>query len=623
MIRNHFIRNEKDLRNFQDELYSTAKKKTDENKRLHFKDLLEVVSSRVTITTAIHNIKANKGSKTAGVDGMKIDDYLQKGYKTVIDEIQSLILDYKPQMVKRVYINKANSNKKRPLGIPTIIDRIIQECVRLVIEPILEAQFFKHSYGFRPYRDSSQAIARTKSLVSTTGYKWVIEGDIKGFFDNINHRKLLESLWNMGIKDRRILMIIKAMLEAGILNEKDKNNIGTPQGGIISPLLANVYLHSLDTWVTREWENKKTRHNYKDNNSRLRALRTSSNLKPAYFVRYADDWILITDSKINAEKWKYRIDHYLKNTLKIELSEEKTLITNITKRAISFLGFEIKAMKRENSGKVNKKLITVSRPDRQKVKQKVAGIKKLIRDIKSCETRKEIVHQINIINLTIRGIIQYYDNATLINKELAKYSHYLAFMVTRYLRRRINVEIVAAKSVNNLLSVHENRNQLIPAIRYNGLLIGVTNIGFCSFQKPIYKNPLETPYSENGRILYQSRTGKKPLKERADELITAQLSEKTLINNTFRNFEYVMNRCYAYNRDKGKCRICGEHVRTYEVNTHHINRKLPIALINKVKNLATTHEGCHKMIHSNKDFSSIVSPKAWKKILVLREKAMK
>lgn len=257
MIRNHFIRNEKDLRNFQDELYSTAKKKTDENKRLHFKDLLEVVSSRVTITTAIHNIKANKGSKTAGVDGMKIDDYLQKGYKTVIDEIQSLILDYKPQMVKRVYINKANSNKKRPLGIPTIIDRIIQECVRLVIEPILEAQFFKHSYGFRPYRDSSQAIARTKSLVSTTGYKWVIEGDIKGFFDNINHRKLLESLWNMGIKDRRILMIIKAMLEAGILNEKDKNNIGTPQGGIISPLLANVYLHSLDTWVTREWENKK------------------------------------------------------------------------------------------------------------------------------------------------------------------------------------------------------------------------------------------------------------------------------------------------------------------------------------------------------------------------------
>lgn len=624
MIRNHFIKNEKDLKKFQDDLYETTQSRIENDQALNFKDLLEVISSPVTITTAIHNIKSNKGSKTSGVDGKIIDDYLQKGYDEVIEEIQTLIKNYKPLMVRRVYINKANSDKKRPLGIPTIIDRIIQECVRLIIEPILEAQFFKHSYGFRPFRDANQAIARTKSIISTTGYKWVVEGDIKGFFDNINHRKLLESLWNMGIKDRRVLMVIKAMLKAGVLDESKENELGTPQGGIISPLLANAYLHSLDKWITREWENKKTRTNYKAHYSRLLALRKGTNLKPAYFIRYADDWILITDTKANAEKWKYRINKFLNNSLKIELSQEKTLITNITKRPIQFLGFEIKALKRNNSEKlVNKKLITVSKPDTKKVKDKVKGIKSLIRDIKSCENKNEIIHQINQINLTIRGIIQYYENATLVNRELGKYSHYLAVMATRYLRRRVMVEIVPAYTVNNLTSVHEGRNQLIPAIRTNGLLIGVTNIGFCTFKKPTYKNHSETPYSSSGRELYQTRTGKKPIKDRADELLTLNMSEKILISKDFHNYEYAMNRCYAYNRDKGKCRICGEHVRTYETHTHHINRKLPINLINKVNNLATTHEYCHKMIHSSKDFSTMVNIKTWNKILSYRKQSIK
>lgn len=624
MIRNHFIKNETDLKKFQDELYETTQSRIENGQSLNFKNLLEVISSPITITTAIHNIKSNRGSRTSGVDGKVIDDYLQKGFDEVIEEIQALINNYKPFAVRRVYISKANSDKKRPLGIPTIIDRIIQECVKIVIEPVLEAQFFKHSYGFRPYRDANQAIARTKSLISTTGYKWVIEGDIKGFFDNINHRKLLESLWNMGIKDRRVLMVIKAMLKAGVLDESEENELGTPQGGIISPLLANAYLHALDKWVTREWENKKTKTNYKEQYSRLSALRKGTNLKPAYFIRYADDWILITDSKTNAEKWKYRINKFLNDSLKIELSEEKTLITNITKKPIQFLGFEIKALKRNNSEKlVNKKLITVSKPNTKKVKDKVEGIKTLIRDIKSCENKKEIVHQINQINLTIRGIVQYYENATLVNKELAKYSHELARMATRYLRRRVSVEIVPAYTVNNLVSVHENRKQLIPSIRTQDLLIGVTNIGFCTFKKPTYKNHSETPYSRNGRELYQTRTSKKPIKERADELLTLNLSEKILLGKTFHNFEYAMNRCYAYNRDKGKCRICGELVRTYETHTHHIDRKLPLKLINKVNNLATTHEQCHKMIHSTKDFSKIVGQKTWNKILTYRKKSTK
>ncbi|WP_254786635.1 group II intron reverse transcriptase/maturase [Cytobacillus oceanisediminis] len=593
----------------------------EEGKTPYFKDLLEIMTSEITITTAIHNIKSNKGSKTPGVDKIKMDHYLQKGYEEVITEIQESFMLYKPNLVRRKLIKKANSNKKRPLGIPTIKDRIVQECVRLVLEPILEAQFFEHSYGFRPFRDTHQAYARTVSLISTTGYQWVVEGDIKGFFDNIDHRILLKKLWGMGVRDRRVLMIIKQMLKAGVMNEKPINELGTPQGGIISPLLANVYLHTLDKWITREWEKKQTKKTYTENYSRLGSLRKTTNLKPAYFIRYADDWILITNSRENAEKWKYRISQFLKVSLKIELSEDKTLITKLTKKPIKFLGFEIKAHRRRNSEvKVNKKLITTSRPSPQKIKDKVKNIKHLIRKLKSCESKEEVIHQINHINLVIRGIIQYYQQATLVNKELSRYSHYLTRMATRYLKRRVKVEIVKAKQVDNLLSVHKERNQRIPAVRDGDVLIGVTNIGFCKFKIPVYKNQKETPYSIEGRQLYQIRTNRKPLLERADELISLKGSHKTVIRGDFRNFEYYMNRCYAFNRDRGRCKICTKDLSISQVQTHHINPKLPINEVNKVANLATVHEACHKLIHSSNNLTEILDNKVWKKVLFYRRR---
>jgi retron-type reverse transcriptase len=207
----------------------------------HFKSLLEIISSEVVILTAVHNIKVNKGSETPGSDG------------------------------------------------ETAIDKVVQECVRIVIEPILEAQFFAHSYGFRPMRDAHMALERDVDVTFKTGYHWVIEGDISKFFDNVNHTRLIKKLWHMGIRDRRVLMIIKAMLKAGIMDEMKENPLGTSQGGVISPLLANAYLDTLDQWVTREWENKKTRTKYSQHGHMLERLRNRSNLKPAYLVRYADD----------------------------------------------------------------------------------------------------------------------------------------------------------------------------------------------------------------------------------------------------------------------------------------------------------------------------------------------
>ena len=132
--------------------------------------------------------------------------------------------------------------------------------MRIVLEPIFEAQFFAHSYGFRPMRDMPVALERAKLLVHHTGYYWIVEGDISKCFDLINHAILLKRLYHMGVRDRRVLQTIKAMLKAGVMGECGVNEEGTPQGGLISPPLANVYLVIMDEWVTTQWENKKTKH---------------------------------------------------------------------------------------------------------------------------------------------------------------------------------------------------------------------------------------------------------------------------------------------------------------------------------------------------------------------------
>ena len=248
----NYPKSENELRITLDLLYASTKKMVNDGKPPAFKGLLEIIQSDVVILTAIHNIKNNHGKNTPGSDGWVMNDILQKQYDEVLELVKNQLVQYNPQPVRRVYIPKPGKSEKRPLGIPAVVDRIVQECVRIVIEPILETQFFKHSYGFRPMRDAQQAIARLTDVAHKTGYSWIVEGDISKFFDNVDHRIMLKQLWNMGIKDQRVLMIIKAMLKAGVMEEFAVNPMGTPQGGIISPLLANAYLDKMDKWITRE-----------------------------------------------------------------------------------------------------------------------------------------------------------------------------------------------------------------------------------------------------------------------------------------------------------------------------------------------------------------------------------
>ena len=302
------------VRELCEKLYLAAKKS--ETRRFHA--LFDKVYRMDFLISAWKRVKASKGS--AGIDNETITDIINKGEETVLAEIQNKLQNkkYFPKKVKRVYIPKPNG-KQRPLGIPVVRDRIVQASMKMVIEPIFEADFLDCSYGFRPYRCAHDALDTIRRTINA-GYNLVLDADIKGFFDNINHEKLLNFI-EQRINDRRVLKYISKWLKCGVLEaeittETDK---GTPQGGVISPLLANIYLHEFDKYWTQQ----------KVVNGKL--------------IRYADDFVILFQTEKDAAKGLEIVKTILAE-LDLELNEDKTKIVDTTqgKEGFEFLGFHIR-----------------------------------------------------------------------------------------------------------------------------------------------------------------------------------------------------------------------------------------------------------------------------------------
>ena len=612
-----YPKTETELRKTLDKLYQHSKEICDAGGRPAFKGLLEIMSAEATIITAIHNIKSNHGSETPGVDKKTMwDGYLQKSFPWVVQDIQKAFQHFEPQKIRRVYIDKPGKAEKRPLGIPTIRDRIVQECMRIVLEPIMEAQFFAHSYGFRPMRDTAMALARTNNLAHSTGYHWIVEGDISKCFDRIDHGILLKRLYHIGVKDRRVLQIIKAMLKAGVMGECEVNVEGTPQGGLISPLLANVYLDILDEWVTKQWERKKTKYPYPLQATKITAIRKRSGLIPGYLVRYADDFVIVTDTRTHAESWKARLESFLQSKMKLTLSKEKTLITDIHKKYIRFLGYQFKLV----PGKARKGYIPRTIPDKDRLKRKVYEIAEHIKKIPQHYSKEQLIGEIHRINSQIRGLIQYYQCCTWVNISVKKYSRWLQRLASARLKR-YGEKWIPANKTQNLPRIHEQYKLKIPSVRYRDLYIGFTALAFCRWEKTIPKNQSETPYSEEGRQLNFERTKKRKIQARLDEAFSDKAVQfagsKWAKQN---NFEFVMNRAYALNRDKLKCRVCGGWLISHIPYTHRINPNLPLNKVNRVNNLVSVHKKCFQAIHNPGTDLSEFDGKAQKKILSYREK---
>lgn len=596
------VKTETQLQQVQDQMYQEAR-----NGKRNFYGLLELATNPITIITAIHRVKANKGGNTPGSDGKRMRDILEMDYDEVIQQVQQAFQEYHPTPVRRVWIDKPGKKEKRPLGIPSILDRLVQEIVRMVIEPILEAQFFDHSYGFRPMRDATHAVARVHHILWQAKCTYAVEGDIRAFFDHVNHNILLKKLWKMGIRDKRLLILIKKMLKAGILHEVEENALGTPQGGIISPLLANVYLHDFDEYIAQQWENHPKQVQYAQKTSAYAAM-AKQGYPRYYLIRYADDWLILTHSMENAHKIKELAKQFLARNGQLELSEEKTLITDVRKSYLSFLGIETRVrLSRKGKG-----FVTYSRPSRKAMKAAIQSLKKQANRIKLAYHRNRTIQEMLRYNAMAVGIGNYWSMTSAVCQCGSNVDHKLWYKLDKIFRKLTGSKLgeyhkrkIEAERTSNLPVRHAGHKTRVYVLEFEGCMIGLTQVGFSTYEAPSPKNPKETPFSREGRALWEKRAVQKLRKMRPDHItMLDDLTNRSYGNKHSsaskekRNFEYYMNRGYALNRDKCQCKVCKVALDQGNLHTHHKNPFLPIDQINKVNNLASLCTRCHTLVHS-------------------------
>lgn len=559
---------------------------------------------------AYQNLYANKGASTEGVDSDTADSFGEEKIQKIINALSNE--SYAPKPVRRTYIDKANG-KKRPLGIPTFTDKLVQEALRMILEAVYEPIFLECSHGFRPKRSCHTTLTFIKYNFS--GSRWFIEGDIKGCFDNIDHHTLV-TLINSKIKDMRLMKLLWKFLKAGYIENWKyyATYSGTPQGGIISPILSNIYLHELDKFAlklsedfskppsrnhTKEYTNiqnkvkslrKKTGKstNPKEKELLLKELKEARALqlktpckvqddKKLKYIRYADDFIIaVNGSKEDCINIKNKLSKFIATTLKMELSEEKTLITHSNGYA-RFLGYDIRVRRNNNHVKpvngytrrtfnnkvefavpLNEKIMKFLFTKNIIAQKEDGTIEPIRRTRLSHCTPLEIV---NTYNAELRGIANYYSLASNFHK-----LHYFAYLMEY-------------SCLKTLAGKHKSK-------------IGKT--------KDKYKDG-----KGNWGIPYETKTGKK---RRYFAKYSDSKNCKAAID-TIQSIE-AMNRLSTTtweSRLKAKeCELCGNaEAKQYEI--HHVNKVKNLKgkilweqmMISKRRKTLVVCTPCHDEIHRN------------------------
>ena len=414
-----------------------------------------------------------------------------------------------------------------------------------ILEPICEAKFCEESYGFRPNRSAENAIAEVERLVQRSQMQYVVDFDIKGLFDNVNHRKLMRQLWTLGIRDTKLHQIIKQMLKAPI-QMPDKSIVhpskGTPQGGILSPLLANVVLNELDWWISSQWQNQwqnmknppkrqySKRNGHRNLGNEYKVLRKTK-LKEMYIVRYADDFKIFCRTRQDAIKIKMAVKGWLSHRLKLQVSEEKTSITNLKRNYSEFLGFKFKMQTKGKKQVINAQM---SNKAVRSAKSKLKGQIKLIQKPKD---EAELYKRVNVYNSMVMGIHNYYGIANNVCISLRSIQRNVSTVIKNRLTTAKQGEIK-----NSYLAKRYGKSK---QVRWTSG-IPIVPIGYCKSRNPMHKKSSINQYTPEGRKeLYEKPNG--VLEERLHFIMRNPVKGRSI--------EYNGNRISLYMGQQCKCAI--------------------------------------------------------------------
>ncbi|WPS85583.1 reverse transcriptase domain-containing protein (plasmid) [Brevibacillus halotolerans] len=448
-------------------------------------------------------------------------------------------------------------------------------------EPICEAKFHPHSYGFRPNRGTKHAIARANFLININKLHYVVDIDIKGFFENVNHAKLIKQLWTLGIRDKNLICVLSKLLKAPV-EGMGKQNKGTPKGGIVSPLLSNIVLNEFDWWISSQWETFETKKNYGkvrknksggsyvDQSHKYRALR-STTLKEVYIVRYADDFKLFCRDYKTAQKVFIAVKQWLKERLGLDISPEKSKVINLRKNYSQFLGIMMKA-KRKGNGYVTYSHIS----DKARIK-----ITNSLRErIKEVQKRPD-VNSVGRLNATILGMQNYYKVATNVNIDFSS----IEFSISKALYNRFRKLFTKDGLISKAYSTY-----------YKGYGRGPTFVrGIAMFPISGVKN--EPPSMFIRDICNYTVRGRELINQALQQVDWYTL--KYLMENPVRDqsVEYNDNRISRYVAQKGLCQVMKTPLKIGFMHCHH---KIPKVLggTDAYSNLIFLDMNVHRLIHA-------------------------
>ncbi len=526
-----------------------------------FDDLYHLICREEWITTALDAVLDNTGSRTAGVDEITKEDFKNEKYRYAFiarlrEELKSRA--YQPQPAHRVWIPKPNG-KQRPLGIPTIRDRVVQMSLKMLLEPIFESDFLPCSNGFRPGRCTMDCIEVCYPRITVRNkFLWVIEGDIRQCFDRINHQILMRLL-RQRIADERIICLIEKFLHAGVMEDSlfQTTPEGTPQGGVISPLLANVYLHQLDLWW---WKNYGSLDPY------AKAKRRERKQGNCILTRYADDFILLCNgTREEVEHLRAEVQHFLREELHLELNLDKTNITHVTD-GFDFLGFHIQ-WKLPNS---NDPWLRVT--PNQKAMQKLRHTIKQMTDRRSLTSTPE--QKLKAINRVLRGWVNYYRHVSF-KRIASKLDWWATDRFYRWLKKRHKSgarQVMQRYYLQESTKGHQRKNLGVKDSRGEMLyLFQMEDVPHRKYRRKAQPNPY---LSEDPIPVADTDT---PFEEAWDGTMS-------IVNQVWDEA-----RRQALERDGYRCVQCG---RTINLHVHHLQARKEKGT-HDLDNLITLCQDCH------------------------------